>query len=120
MTLDLTPLDSLLLAGLTSLAGVVALLWRRNEALHAARRHEQARAAKLIFALLYARRRERGETPPPTVTNFEDFAEESDTKVTERAFLEAEAHARGELNGETEALLRNYLASTPTPRPPGD
>lgn len=114
----------LLLAAVSTLCGVIALLWRdrralelENRTLHERRRHDQQRAAKIIFALLYARRRERGEQPPPTATNFEDFADEPDTQVTERAFLEAEAHARDELNGETEALLRNYLASTPTPPP---
>lgn len=101
----------------TALTAAVAALWRENRALHATRANERVRAAKLIFALLYARRRERGEQPPPTITNVEDFADEPTTQVTERAFLEAEAHARSELNGETEALLRNYLATTPTPRP---
>lgn len=112
--MSLDPITVALFSAIGALASVVAYLHRENRALHQARLSDKNQSAKLIFALLQKRRDERGEPPPPTATEWQD---EPTTKVTERAFLEAEAHARSELNGELEELCRRYLSNTPSPIP---
>jgi hypothetical protein len=110
MTVD--PMTAALLSAVGALATAVIALWRRIEALHSARRADQAKASQLIFALLQQRRDDRGEAPPPTLSDWDD---EPTTAVTEGRFLEATVHAKTELNGDVEQLVKKYLSSTPTP-----
>jgi len=117
MTID--PMTAALLSAVGALATAVIALWRRIESLHTAieelhtaRRNDQARASELIFALLQKRRDDRGEAPPPTMSDWDD---EPTTAVTEGRFKEAAAHAKSELNGDVEQLVKKYLSSTPTP-----
>ena len=112
MTID--PLTASLLAAIGALSTAIVSLWRRVEALHAARSDDQRRASRIIFALLQARRDARGEVSPPTLTEWDD---EPTTAVTQRAFDEAQVHAKVELNGDTESLVRRYLSNTPSEAP---
>ena len=112
MTID--PLTASLLAAIGALSTAIVSLWRRVESLHSARSDDQRRASRIIFALLQARRDARGEPSPPTLTEWD---EEPTTAVTQRAFDEAQVHAKVELNGDTEALVRRYLSNTPSEAP---
>jgi len=109
MTLD--PITMALLSAIGALATACVSLWRRTEWLHAARRDDQMRASKLIFALLQTRREARGEPPPPTLAEWDD---EPTTAITQRTFDEAQVHAKVELNGDTEKLVKRYLSNTPS------
>lgn len=115
VTLD--PVIPAFLTAIGALSTAVLALWRRVETLHAARRDDQAKASRLIFALLQRRHDERGEDSPPTLSEWDD---EPTTQVTARQFVEAQAHAKAELNGDIEGLVKRYLASTPPPVEPKD
>jgi len=108
---ELDPVAIMLLSACGGLSTAVVALWRRNEALHQTVRDTQARASKMIFALVQARRDARGEPPPPTVTEWD---EEPTTAVTQRAFDEAQVHAKVELNGDVEELVKRFLSNTPS------
>lgn len=95
-------LETLLLGAVTTLAGVVAMLWRYSVQLNAARVDDQRASARVVFALLGKLAASRGVTPPPTCSTPE-----------KPSLAEAHTLARAELNGDTETLLRNYLASVP-------
>lgn len=109
-------LDTALLAAagaiVSGMSAAIVALWQKNNALHDQNRDDKNKAANLIFALLQARREDRGEPAPPTLS---EWNEEPTTQVTERKFVEAQAHARAELNGETERLLKAYLTNSTLP-----
>jgi hypothetical protein len=106
------PITMALLAAIGALSTTCAALYARGEKLHATLSEDRRRASDLIFALLQQRRQERGERAPPTVTEWSD---EPTTQVVDRAFIEAQAHASREVNGEIEELVQRYLRGDSTP-----
>lgn len=106
------PIVAALLSAVAALASAVVALWRKNDQLHERNRIDKTRASQLIFALLQRIRDTRGESAPPTLSQWE---EEPTTQVTELQFKEAATHAQSELNGNWEELVKRYLSNTPTP-----
>lgn len=102
----MSPLESLLVTAITGLVGAVLALWRQNNRLRDAARAEQLESARLIFALLQRVALFRGELPPRTAST-----------PSAPDLAEAKAIAVREMNGELDALLRDYLDSSP-PEPP--
>ncbi len=109
MTLD--PITLALISAIVSLAGACVALYRRAEALHDQLNRDRHRASEIIFALLQERREQRGESAPPTLSEWED---EPVTGVSKLRFEEASVHARKVLNGDWEALVKGYLNNTPS------
>lgn len=105
------PLVIALMSAIAAMASAIVALYRANARLHETANRDKDKAANLIFALLQARRDDRGEPSPPTLS---EWGEEPTTQVTDRKFAEASAHAQTELNGDVAALLKRYLSNTPS------
>ena len=97
--------DSILLGAITALAGVVATLWRQLLKERAQRDYEKRQEARLMFAMLGALARARGEAPPPT----ESTPEKPNP-------LEARTLAVRALNGDVLRLLDEYLSDSIPPK----
>lgn len=102
----MSPLETLLLSAVGGLCAAIVALWRRNDALAAARLADQQEASRLVFALLQRIAYFRGERAPQTVSTPEN-----------PNFVEAKKLATRELNGEIETLLKSYLDSEPPTKP---
>jgi hypothetical protein len=98
----MTSLDSLLISAIIGVVSGIVALWRHTVVLNRQWQEDQQENARLIFALLQRLAFERGDKPPPTV---------STPQSPDHA--EAKKLALKELNGELEALLRQYLSDIP-------
>ena len=110
----MTPLDALLISTIVSLAGVVGFLWKQNNGLRDQQRKDQLDSSRLIFGLMAKVTAARRQTPPATISEWED---EPNTQVTKAQFTEAKKVANNELNGDVEMLVKNFLNGTPSTRP---
>lgn len=108
----MSTLETLLVGVITSLAGVIVFLFRAYISEKDGRRGDQLEASKLLFGLMSRLATYRRQKPPVTTSEWE---EEPNTAVTKLQYAEASEMARQELNGDIEALVKDFL-KTPSER----